>query len=106
MHFRDDTLRLPLPLGDPNVLVNDRGFPDRQIDYDHLDDHADDNPILRKTHGKDLPTGVDPNFNTQYNEALHGAYLNKHLKTGHTSATTAAKTIAMIKKHWRVFDPN
>ena len=48
VHFRDDTLRLPLPSAEPDVLIDDRWFPDRQVNYDHLEEHADDQPILRK----------------------------------------------------------
>ena len=103
VHFQDNTLRLPLPLGDPNVLTDNRGFSNSQINYDHLEEHAEDKPILLKTHVKTLPTGVNPNFDTQYDKALHGTYLKEHLKTGHISAATAVKTIAMIKKYWRVF---
>ena len=42
VHFCDDTFRLLLPLVEPDVLIDDRGFPDRQVDYDHLEKHADD----------------------------------------------------------------
>ena len=62
VHFRDDTLRLPLPLGNSNVLTDNHRFPDRQVDYAHLEEHAEDMPILHKTHGKTLPTEVDSNF--------------------------------------------
>ena len=50
VHFRDDTLRLPLPSIEPDVLIDDRGFPYRQVDYDQLEEHADDVTILRKSH--------------------------------------------------------
>ena len=60
---------------EPDVLIDNRGFPDRQVDYDHLEEHADDQPILRKSHGTPLPDTVDPNFDTKFNDVAHGAYL-------------------------------
>ena len=45
VHFRDDTLRLSLPLGEPDVLIANHGFPDSQVDHDHLEEHAEDEPI-------------------------------------------------------------
>ena len=62
VHFRDDTLRLYLPSTEPDVLIDDRVFPDRQVDYDHLEEHADDLPILCRSHGRPLPDTVNPNF--------------------------------------------
>ena len=34
--FSDDTLRLPILQDGPNVMYDDRGYPDRQRDYDFL----------------------------------------------------------------------
>ena len=105
VHFRDDLLRILLPSIEPDVLIDDRGFPDRQVDYDHLEEHADDLPILRKSHGTPLPDTVDPNVDTKFNAIAHGAHLIQYLKTGHLAPDTAKKLIHVIKKHWRVFNP-
>ena len=35
VHICNDTLHLRLPLGEPDVLIDDHGFSDRQVDYDH-----------------------------------------------------------------------
>ena len=108
VHFRDDTLRLPLPSMEPDILIDDRGFPDRQVDYDHLEEHADDQPILRKSHGTPLPDTVDPNFDTKFNDVAHGAYLTEHLKTGHLAPNTYCKqtdqhyqkALARLQSRW------
>ena len=97
VHFFDGILCLPLPLSKPNVLIDNRRFPNRQLDYHHLEEHTEDTPILCKTYRGTMPTEVDPKFNTQFDDALHEDYLREHLKTGHMSAQNSKKTIAMIK---------
>ena len=97
VHFRDDILRLSLPSDEPDVLVDDRGLPDRQVDYDHLKEHTDDKQIIHKTHGETFPKEVDQNFDTHFDDVLHGNYLREHLKTVHLSSEIAQKLIEMIK---------
>ena len=98
-------IRLPIQTSETNVLVDDRGFPDKQIDYDFLEDGEPREPVLRKV-VPELPSSVDPDFDVAYSEAKHGEYLRTHLKTGHLPTGVAAKLVAIIKKHWRVFDPD
>ena len=91
VHFHDDTLRLRLPSTEPDVLIDNRGFPDRQVDCDHLEEHVDDLPILHKSHGRPLPDTVNPNFDIKFNTVAHGAYLTQHIKTDHLASDTAKK---------------
>ena len=86
-------------------MMDDHGFPDVQQDYDFLEDGASESPVLRKVE-PELPSAVDPAFDVKYDDAKHGDYLRSHLNTGHLPADIAARLISMIKKHWRVFDPD
>ena len=89
----------------PQVLLDDRGFPDKTVNYDWLEDRPSKPRLLRKT-AHALPTAMDPNFNVQYNKAKHGKYLCKHLKVGHLEPVTAAQLTLLIKKYWCVFNPD
>ena len=61
--------------------------------------------LIRKT-GPELPTFIDPAFDVKFDKVKHSAYLREHRKTGHMSASQASRVIDMIKRHWRVFNPD
>ena len=103
--FHPGTLCLPILPDGPDVNLDDRGFPDRQRDYDFLVEESDGVDLIRKI-GPELPTTVDPEFDVKFDEPTHGAYLQKHLATGHMPASRASRTIEMVKRHWRVFNPD
>ena len=53
----------------------------------------------------DLPSAIDLNFDVDFDETAHGAYLLEQLLNIPPSATIAARFVAIVKKHWRVFNP-
>ena len=59
-----------------NPLVDVQGFPDKEIDYDFLEEQGMmmDLPFLCKV-APELPTKVDQNFDVNFDEFKHGAYL-------------------------------
>ena len=99
------SIRLPAAGAGTEAMMDDHGFADLQGDYDFLEDGASESPVLRKVEST-LPATVDPNFDVKYDDTKHGEYLRKNLATGHLPADIALRLINVIKKHWRVFDPN
>ena len=100
------TIRLPSAgNSDTNVLLDDRGHPDIQQDYDWLEYDKQAPPLLRKTMHP-LPEKVDPEFNVQYDEAIHGDYLREHLKISHLIPDEQKAIIRLVKKYWCVFNPD
>ena len=79
-----------------NVLYDDRGQPDAAAEEDAAIESRLDCPLIRKTRPA-LPTSIDPEFNVQFDEALHGDYLREHLHTGHLSPAIAAQLTKLIK---------
>ena len=102
--LKGKAIRLPLIQGKDDPLIDDRGFPDRQIDYDFLEE-KECAPLLRKT-VSELPKDIDPDFNVQFDEAKHGAYLREHLKTGEMPPKILQRLTNLIKKYWCVFNPD
>ena len=98
-------VRLPAPGAGTEAMMDDHGFKDLQQDYDVLEEEASDSPVLRKVEPA-LPDAVDPNFDVKYDDAKHGEYLRNNLSTGHLPPEIAARLISVLKKHWRVFDPD
>ena len=94
--FHPETLRLPILPDGPDVNLNDRGFPDRQLDYDFLIEQSEGVELIRKT-GPEFPTTVDPDI--KFDEAKYGAYLREHPKTSHMPASQALRVIDLIKCH-------
>ena len=72
--FHPETLRLPILPDGPDVNLSDRGFPDRQRDYDFLVEESEGVELIRKT-GPELSTSIDPVFGVKFDELKHGAYL-------------------------------
>ena len=99
------SIKLPMKLTGPNVLLDDRGRPDDSVDYDWMEERQDAPQLVRRTMHK-LPTEVDPTFNRLFNGAKHGKYLQQHLKTDHLEPATARRLVALVKKYWCVFDPD
>ena len=98
-------MRLPADSTEPMVLLDDRGNPDISVDYNWMEEEENPPEVLCRTlHA--LPTSVDPKFDVKYDETKHGPYLKKHLKTDHLSPKVAARLTALVKKHWRVFNPD
>ena len=63
-----------------NVFIDDRGFPDLSDEYDTLLHNVDGGPVLRKLKHSPPPLDVvDPSFNFQYEEAVHGDILRQRL---------------------------
>ncbi len=60
----------------PNVLVDDRGFPDESKYYKNLLHNVERGPILCKLkHPPPLFDEVDPTFFCAYDESTHGEQL-------------------------------
>ena len=74
--LQDYAILLPIYGNGTNPLVDDRGFLDKQIDYDFFEEQGImiDLPFLRKV-DPELPTKVHPNFDVDFDEAKHSAYL-------------------------------
>ena len=96
----------PIRKGKPrNVFIDDRGFPDISDDYDRLLSSIDGGAILRKLKHPAPPLdSIDPAFNVQYDEALHGEYLRKNLNLSHLDEPTRSSVTDLIKQYWAVFD--
>jgi hypothetical protein len=88
-----------------NVFIDDRGFPDPSVEYDDLLSSIDGGSILRKLKHPTPPIDViDPLFNMQFDEALHGDYLRKNLDLSHLESSIQAAVTSLIKEFWSVFD--
>ena len=88
-----------------NVFIDDRGFPDESDDYDRLLSTIDGGTVLRKLKHTSPPLDVvDPLFNVQFDDTLHGPLLDKYLDLRHLEPAQQAATLALIKKYWAVFD--
>ena len=99
------SMRLPPPGASTEAMVDDHGFADLQQDYDFLEEGASESPVLRKVMST-LPDAVNPAFDVKYSNDKHGEYLRTHVVTGHLPGDIASRLISIIKKHWRVFDPD
>ena len=67
-----------------NAFIDDRGFPDLSDEYNTLLHNVDGGPVLRKLKHSPPPLDVvDPSFNFQYEEAVHGDILRKCLDLSH-----------------------
>ena len=97
-------LKLPMQSTGPNVLLDDRGRPDEARDYNWIQER-DNGPTLVRRTMHELPTEVDPNFDTPFIDAEHGSYLREHLKTDHLEPKIAQRLTNLIMKYWCVFDP-
>jgi hypothetical protein len=88
-----------------NVLINDRGFPDKSDHYDNLLHNIDGRPILRKLKHPPPPLDeVDPEFFSTYDESKHGEQLRQDLDLSHLDTQVQEKIYALVKKYWSVFD--
>ena len=107
VRFQKDNVLFPIYGDGINPLVYDRGFPDKQIYYDFLEEQVMkmDLPFLWKV-VPEFPTKFEPNFDEKFDEAKHGAYLKEHVKTDQMSPRKAARLMAAIKDNWLVFNPD
>ena len=88
-----------------NVFIDDRGFPDLSDEYDTLLHNVDGGPVLRKLKHSPPPLDVvDPSFNFQYEEAVHGDILRQRLDLSHLDKGLQDTIYALIRKYWSVFD--
>ena len=96
----------PARRGKPrNVFIDDRGFPDPSAEYDDLIASVDGGSILRKLKHPTPPLDVvDPSFNVQFDDSIHGEYLRKNLDLSHLDPATQNALTSLIKKYWAVFD--
>ena len=81
VRFQKDNVLFPIYGDGINPLVYDRGFSDKQIYYDFLEEQGMkmDLPFLRRVVPWLLPK-VDPNFDVKFDEAKHGAYIKRELE--------------------------
>jgi hypothetical protein len=81
------------------------GFPDDSNEYDKVLHNIDGGVTVRK---KKFPTPpidvVDPVFDWEYSDELHGDKLRTNLDVSHLSPEHAAALLNVIKKYWCVFD--
>jgi hypothetical protein len=90
----------------PNVFADDRGFPDTSDEFDTLLHNIEGRPVLRrrKHPSRDL-NDLDPRFNVQYNEELHGEqFRTEFTPSPLLSLEENAELEALIKEYWCVFD--
>ncbi len=89
----------------PNVILDDRGFPDQSHEFDVILHNVDGGPILRRRKHPAPPLDdIDPRFHSVYDEALHGEKLRKELDLSHLPIGLREKVYALLKKYWSVFD--
>jgi hypothetical protein len=82
-----------------NVFFNDRGFPDKSDEYDTLLHNIDSGVILQKKKFLTPPIDVvNPIFNWEYSDELHGDKLWTNLGVSHLSPEHAAALVKVIKK--------
>ena len=86
-------------------MLDNRGLPDRERDYDFLIDQSDGVNLIQNI-DPELPDTVDSASNVKFDKATHGAYLRGHLKTRHMPGSQASHIIDLVKSHWRVFNPD
>ena len=89
-----------------NVFMDDRGFPDPSDDFDHFLHNMDECTLVRKRKHPPRPIdGIDPAFDVQYDEAIHGEKFDKDFKPSPLLTDEQNKQLAdLIKEFWCVFD--
>ena len=88
-----------------HVFLDDRGFPDPMNDFEYMLPEVRGEFIRKRRHPARSLNDIDPEFNTQFDPALHGEAL-KELKTDHLPPDIASKLIELVKEFWCVFDKN
>ncbi len=87
------------------MFFDDQGFPDDSDEYNKLLHNINGGVIQQK---KKFPTPpidvVDPVFNWEYSDELHGDKLWTDLDVSHLSPEHVAALLNVIKKYWCVFD--
>ena len=68
-------------------------------------EQSDGVDLIRKV-GPELPSAIDPDFNAKFDETTHIAYLQEHLKTDYMPANQALGIVDLVKRHWRVINPD
>jgi hypothetical protein len=88
-----------------NVFFDNPGFPDDSNEYNKLLHNINGGVILQKKKFPAPPIhAVNPVFNWEYSNELHGDKLWTNLDISHLSPEHAAALLNVIKKHWCVFD--
>jgi hypothetical protein len=87
------------------VFFDNWGFPNESDEYNTLLHNTKGGVILQKKKFLTPPIDiVDPVFNWEYSDELHGDKLQTDLDVCHLSPEHAAALINVIKKYWCVFD--
>ena len=112
-YVRDDIIAPIRPVAKPpkgrkrkNVFLDDRGFPDQSHDFDTLLHNVDGGAVLRKRRHPARPLDdIDPAFNIQFDDALHGKQFSEDFKPSPILTDTQNQQLAtLLKKYWCVFD--
>ena len=82
-----------------------RGFPDQSAYFDELLHNIDDGTVLCKHLHHDSPLDdINPKFNVQYNEELHGEKLHKEFRRSPILSDEQNQAILdLIEEFWCVF---
>jgi hypothetical protein len=88
-----------------NVFFDDWGFPNDSDKCNKLLHNIEGGKFLQKKKFLTPPIDViDPVFNWEYSNELHGDKLWTNLDISHLSPEHAAALLNVIKKYWCVFD--
>jgi hypothetical protein len=88
-----------------NVFFDEQGFPNKTKDYNNRFHNIDGGVILqRKKYAVPKLDAVDPLFNYEFDETLHGAQLAKELDVSHLLPDQASRLTDLIKHYWTVFN--
>ena len=87
-------------------LFDDRGFPDRQEDWESMLPSVKAGRLIRKRkHPAPSLSDIDPNFGVEYDESKHGDIIKADLlpKITHLTPEQQKIIVDVVKSKWRVF---
>ncbi len=89
-----------------NVFLDDRGFPDKSGEYDHLLHNIDGGPVLRKLKhpALDLNAPVDPAFFSEFIPEKHEAQMRQEVDLSHLDPDLQEWIYSLIREFWSVLD--
>ena len=87
-----------------NPLFDDRGYPDRQNDWEDILPRGQSGPLIRKRkYAAPDTTSIDPAFGEEYDPVKHLDHLTSDLNIAHLSITHRERLTSLVNKYYRVF---